>query len=350
MTTQIDLKTIKTSRLNISYYSAGDQTKRLIILIHGNVSSKLFWENTIKDLAQNYWVLAPDLRGYGDSENLPIDATQGLKEWSDDIKSFVEALQIDKQINFVGWSLGGGIVMQYAIDYSEDLDSLILVNPISPFGFGGTKDEIGTQCYPSYSGSGGGTANPEFIELLRNRDKGENSPNSPRNVLNNFYFKPSFKASKEQEELFIDSMLSTRIGDDFYPGTFQLSADWPGIAPGATGINNAMSPKYMNLSPIVDINNKIPILWIRGENDLIVSDQSFFDFGFLGEQGYVPDWPGIEKYPPQPMVSQTRYVLEKYQDNGGVYEEFVIEDSGHSPFIEKPDIFHEKIRSFLKDK
>ncbi len=82
---------------------------------------------------------------------------------------------------------------------------------------------------------------------------------------------------------------------------------------------------------------------------MIVSDQSFFDIGFLGKSGFVPGWPGDDIYPPQPMVSQTRYVLEKYKEKGGRYEEFVVMDAGHSPHIEKPGIFQEKLRSFLKD-
>jgi hypothetical protein len=46
---------------------------------------------------------------------------------------------------------------------------------------------------------------------------------------------------------------------------------------------------------------------------MIVSDNSFFDFGTLGKLGYVPGWPGEEVYPPQPMVGQTRSMLENTQ-------------------------------------
>lgn len=343
----IELNSIATSRLKVSFLSAGNPQKQPIVLIHGNVSSNLFWDETIKSLSKDYWVIAPDLRGYGETEALPIDATRGVRDWSDDLKSFVEALEIKIPFHLVGWSLGGGIVMQYAIDHSIDLASLILINPVSPFGFGGTKDIYGTPNYDNFAGSGGGTANPEFVQLLKNGDRSEDSQKSPRNVMNQLYFKPPFRVAGEREDIFVTAMLSMRIGENFYPGSFSTCEEWPGVMPGETGINNTISPKYLNLSSISDIAKKKPILWIRGENDAIVSDQSFSDFGYLGQLGYVEGWPGEDIYLAQPMVSQTRYVLDEYQKQGGTYEEFIVEDAGHSPHIEKPEIVQEKMRRFL---
>ncbi|GAX90006.1 alpha/beta hydrolase [Effusibacillus lacus] len=344
----VERKLISTERLGVSYLTGGNPENQPLLLVHGNVSSNLFWDETIQTLSRNYWVLAPDLRGYGETESKPIDATRGVRDWSDDLKSFVEALNIRTPIHMIGWSLGGGIVMQYAIDHSPDVKSLVLINPISPFGFGGTKDVTGTPCYSNFAGSGGGTANPQFVDLLKTGDRGSEHPNSPRNVLNQFYFKPPFRVSSEREEQFVSSMLKTKIGKGFYPGGFETCEEWPGVAPGENGINNAMSPKYLNLSSFAEIGTKCPVLWIRGANDLIVSDQSFFDFGYLGSLGYVPDWPGDQVYPPQPMVSQTRHVLEQYQLNGGKFEEFVMEETGHSPQIENHEMFSDKVLSFLQ--
>jgi len=340
-------KTVTTGRLTISYLEAGDPNNQPLLLIHGNISSNLFWPDTMQALADKYWVIAPDLRGYGKTEAKPIDATRGVRDWSDDLLSLVETLQIVRPIHLAGWSLGGGIIMQYALDNPGKVASLILINPISPYGFGGTKDVLGTPCNASYSGSGGGGVNPELIKLLQERYRGSDNPNSPRNVLNTLYFKPPFRVSPELEEVFLDSMFSTRIGEDFYPGDFTACEEWPGVAPGVKGINNAFSPKYMNTSAIADLNPKVPILWIRGSHDAIVADQTLLCFGYLGKYGFVPGWPGEEAYPPQPMVSQTRYVLDKYRENGGMYEEFVVEDAGHSPHIEKSEIVRNKIRSFL---
>lgn len=82
------------------------------------------------------------------------------------------------------------------------------------------------------------------------------------------------------------------------------------------------------------------ILWVRGSHDLVVSDTAFSDPGFLGMSGFIPGWPGLAVYPPQPMVSQTRAVLERYAAAGGCFREHVIQDTGHSPYLEKPDEFN----------
>ncbi|MFO2551057.1 alpha/beta hydrolase [Alicyclobacillus cycloheptanicus] len=208
-----------------------------------------------------------------------------------------------------GWSMGGGIAMQYSILHPTNVSGLILISPLPPYGFGGTRDADGTPCWPDFAGSGGGTVNPEFIARIQQQDRSSDDANSPRNVMNQFYFLPPFRVSPDVEEMFVDSMLSTKIGDGFYPGGSIPSPNWPGTAPGLDGVANAMSPKYVNLSGLAQVYPHFPVLWIRGDADQIVSDQSIFDLGTLGKLGLVPGWPGEEVYPPQPMVTQMRTVL-----------------------------------------
>jgi hypothetical protein len=86
---------------------------------------------------------------------------------------------------------------------------------------------------------------------------------------------------------------------------------------------------------------------VRGDSDQIVGDNSLFDLGTLGQLNLVPGWPGAEVYPPQPMLGQTRKVLESYQSRGGSYKEVVIADAGHSPYIEKPDEFMQDFLVFI---
>ena len=109
-----------------------------------------------------------------------------------------------------------------------------------------------------------------------------------------------------------------------------------------------MAPNYCNLSAFADIEPETPVLWVRGADDQIVSDTSFFDFGFLGQLGAVPGWPGADIFPPQPMVSQTREVLDRYRANGGQYQELLIADCGHSPHIEKPEEFNSALLKHIQ--
>jgi pimeloyl-ACP methyl ester carboxylesterase len=328
--------TISTDRLSIAYLEAG-AGRVPVVLVHGNCSSSSFFQEFMLELAATgrYHIYAPDMRGYGDSDMLPVDATRGMGDYSDDLNGFAQALQLSP-FHLLGWSLGGNIVMQYAIDYPGNLRSLTLESPGSPFGFGGTKDVTGTPTWEDFAGSGGGTANPEFVKLLAQGDRGD-SQVSPRATMNVFYLKPTFKLDPEREERYLTALLTTRVSDGNYPGDMTPSSNWPNVAPGTLGVNNALSPKYLNQANFASISQKPPVLWMHGSDDQIVSDTSFFDFGYLGQLGFVPGWPGAEVYPPQPMKSQVRYVLDNYRANGGDYQESELPNCGHSPHIEKQD-------------
>ena len=176
------------------------------------------------------------------------------------------------------------------------------------------------------AGSGGGAANPEFVERLRAGDRGDESPLSPRNVLLAHYVHPPHVPP--ELDILVESMLSTRVGDDHYPGTTTTTSSWPGIAPGDQGVLNTLAAGRFRIDGLAAVQPKPPILWIRGAHDVIISDTSLYDLAFLGSIGAVPGWPGADTWPPQPMLAQTRHVLDEYAAAGGTYREVVIEDAG----------------------
>lgn len=342
----ISSQMVQTSRLKMHVLTAGSPENPPLVFIHGNASSATFFEALMLALADSYYAIAPDLRGYGDTEDLLIDATRGARDWSDDLFALYEALGIEKA-PILGWSLGAGAVMQFALDHPERVTALILESPVSPYGFGGTKDVNGTPCYADFAGSGGGTVNPDFVKRLHAQDRSDEDPNSPRNVMNTFFYKPPFRAAREED--YLSAVLTEKLGEDRYPGDLTPSENWPNVAPGTKGPINALTPAYFNTSGLVDLADKPPVLWVRGDADQIVADMSFFDFGTLGQLDLVPGWPGAEVFPPQPMVSQTRAVLERYQANNGRYQETILTDCGYSPHIEKPAEFEAVLRSFLAE-
>ncbi len=343
---------VDTPRLRTHLLTGGADGGAPIFFVHGNASSSRFFEETLAALPKEgrYRGVALDLRGFGESETKPVDATRGVADFSDDLYALANALGLgDQMLHLVGWSVGSGVILRYALDHADGVASLVLINPLSPYGFGGTKDVSGAPCWPDYAGSGGGLTSPEFVQRLKEGDRGDKDLNSPRNVMNGIYFKPPFKASKEREEILLSAMLATKLGEGNYPGEVTASKNWPHMAPGAKGTNNAISPKYCDLSGVARIDPKPPVLWIRGADDTFVSDSSLLDFGYLGQLGAAPEWPGNEVYPPQPMVSQTRAVLEAYVQNGGRYREAVIEDCGHSPHVEKPEEFRQALFGFIEE-
>ena len=334
----ISARLITTPRLTMHALFSGPEEGVPVLFVHGNASSATFWEETMLALPDGFRGIAPDLRGYGETEDRRIDATRGCGDWVDDLCSFVQVLGLER-FHVVGHSMGGTILFSLLPAAGPSIASLTLVAPGSPYGFGGTKDLAGTPCYDDFAGSGGGIVNPEFARLLGAGYRGDDNQAAPRVVMNSFYWKPPFRPAREEELL--SSMLSEKVGPDKYPGDFVASPHWPGVAPGVWGPVNALSPKYVgdSVERFVTCAHKPPILWVRGADDQIVADNSLFEFGTLGKLGIVPGWPGDDVFPPQPMVGQTRAVLERYQANGGRYAEHVFADCGHTPYIEKPDQF-----------
>ncbi len=337
---------IQTSRLNTHVLTSGPDDGAPVVFLHGNFSAATYWEETMLALPAGLRGIAPDLRGYGWTEDKLVDATRGMGDWVDDLAALFEALSIDRA-HLVGWSLGGGVVFRFIADHPDSVLSATLIAPVSPYGFGGTRDNDGAPCYDDFAGSGGGTVNPEFVKRIMDGDRGTDDPNSPRNVINSFYFKAPFQAAREED--FLTAALAEKMGDQRYPGDMTPSENWPNVAPGVWGPINAGSPKYVagDVAALIAVQPKPPILWVRGSDDLIVGDLSFFDFGALGKLGYVPGWPGEDVYPPQPMVSQTRAVLDQYAAHSGQYRELVIQDTGHGPHIEKPAEFNDAFHALV---
>jgi pimeloyl-ACP methyl ester carboxylesterase len=86
---------------------------------------------------------------------------------------------------------------------------------------------------------------------------------------------------------------------------------------------------------------------VHGTLDAIVGDATLFDFAQLGKLGLVPGWPGAEECPPQPMIAQTRAVLDRYAGAGGSFTEVLLDGCGHSPHIERPAEFRDALLALI---
>lgn len=324
---------------------SGDPAGEVLLFVHGNLSSADYFASFMLSMPPRFRCLAVDLRGYGGSEDIPIDATRGARDWADDLQALLGELGIPRA-HLIGWSMGGAAVLQFALDYVERVCSVCLLAPVSPYGFGGTRDVTGTPCYADYAGSGGGLVNPEFVQRLEAGDLSTASDQSPRMVIRSLFVRPPFQLPEEDK--LVKASLRQKLGEDRYPGDAQSSQNWPYLSPGRWGPLNAMSGRYLDLSGLIELKPKPPVLWIRGEEDRVISDNSESDPAVLGARGVLPQWPGYTVYPPQPMVAQTRTFLNKYRENGGVYREMVLPDTGHSPFLERPtEVRAELLQSIL---
>jgi pimeloyl-ACP methyl ester carboxylesterase len=104
-----------------------------LVLIHGITSSSRTWRSVIGGLAETHTVLAPDLLGHGRSGKPRGDYSLGA--YASGIRDLTSLLGIDRA-TVVGHSLGGGIAMQFAYQFPDRLERLVLVDS------GGLGDEV----------------------------------------------------------------------------------------------------------------------------------------------------------------------------------------------------------------
>ena len=97
-----------------------------LLLLHGLGCDHTTWEPVIDSLARRYTVIAPDLLGHGQSDKPRADYTLG--GYANGMRDLLTVLGIDK-VTVVGHSFGGGVAMQFAYQFPERTERLILVAP-----------------------------------------------------------------------------------------------------------------------------------------------------------------------------------------------------------------------------
>ena len=339
---------VDTTRLRTHYLEAGEPDAAPVVFLHGNIASSLFWDETLAALPATFRGIAYDMRGFGGTEPGPIDATRGMGDFVDDLTALLDALSIATPVHVVGWSTGGLVAMCFAADHPARVASLTLVDSVSPYGFGGTRDLVGTPVNDDFSGTGAGIVPPEVVERISAGDTSADSDMSPRVFMNNFYWKQGFTVDSAREDAFVAELLKSVVGEETFPGDVATSEHWPGFAPGRTGVNNALSGRYASAVHLRDVDPRPPVLWIHGTDDLVVSDTSLYDVGHLGALGVIPEWPGADTYPAQPMVSQVRTFFQDYTARGGTFRDVEIEGAGHGPHIDHAPQFQQELFTFLE--
>ena len=108
----------------IAYRLAGDEGPTLLC-IHGITQDSTTWEHVGPALAGVARVIAVDLPGHGDSDNPPGDHSLGA--YASTCRDLLFALG-DTSATIVGHSLGGGVALQFAYQFPELVDRLVLLD------------------------------------------------------------------------------------------------------------------------------------------------------------------------------------------------------------------------------
>lgn len=108
-----------------AYYMMGQRNGRPVLLLHGMSTSGDSFREALYALAGDQWLIAPDIPGFGYSDNTSPYTVPHLVEW---LAAFVEVLQLPPAM-LVGHSFGGTLAAAYALSYPQDVTQLLLVAP-----------------------------------------------------------------------------------------------------------------------------------------------------------------------------------------------------------------------------
>lgn len=273
---------------------AGEKT---LLLVHGNMTSSQHYDILLEALPKDIKVYAIDLRGFGGSSYRT--RVNHLKDFSDDIKLFVDALKI-KNFSIAGWSTGGGIAMQYIIDHPKDVDKLVLI------------ESVGISGYPIFRKDDAGQ--PIIGDFLTTKEELENDAvqvmpilnaykNKDKNTLKaiwNMLIYTTKQPDEKQYDIYLDDMLTQRnlVDVDYALMYFNISSSHNGVIEGSGKVHDI----------------KKPTLVFQGKNDLVV---------------------------PQMMGDG---IYEALKDHAT----YIQHDGGHSPLIDDLNMLTNHIVDFIK--
>lgn len=131
-------------RLKLHYTEWGEHDAPLLILVHGGRDHGRNWDWVAKDLCADWRIIAPDLRGHGDSQWC-CSGTYTYDAYLFDLLTLIEHLEID-QATIIGHSLGGNIALRFAAAFPERMHRLVCIE-----GLGTSPRDVARTYQPPYS-------------------------------------------------------------------------------------------------------------------------------------------------------------------------------------------------------
>ena len=96
-----------------------------LLLLHGLACDHTTWEPVVEALSRRYTVIAPDMLGHGLSDKPRADYSVG--GYANGMRDLLTVLGIDK-VTVIGHSFGGGVAMQFAYQFPERTERMMLVS------------------------------------------------------------------------------------------------------------------------------------------------------------------------------------------------------------------------------
>ena len=276
-----ELKTLVLSNgETIAYREAGKGSKT-VVLVHGNMSSSVHFQTTMEALENEYKVYAVDMRGFGDSSY--NNELNSLRDFSEDIQLWVKALDL-KDFNILGWSTGGGVVLELAADMPERVKKVFLL------------DSVGIKGYPMFKKDEKGQA--ILTQLITTKEEIKVDPVQVLPILTGYATRNkdllkmiwnaviynTVQPNEEDYDAYLEAMLKQRnlVDVDYSLVHFNMTSDTNLIG---------MGSGRMALV-------KAPIVILHGKNDYVVPfNQAEEMKQYFGEQAVLIPFEGGHSLP-----------------------------------------------------
>ncbi len=119
-------------RVRLHYVDWGSPDRPLLLLVHGGRDHARSWDWVAQRLRETHHVVAPDLRGHGDSA-WAIGSSYALSDFAFDLAQLVEAVAgPERPVTIVGHSLGGAVSLLYAGTFPERVERLVAIEGLGP--------------------------------------------------------------------------------------------------------------------------------------------------------------------------------------------------------------------------
>ena len=117
-------------RLKLHYVGWGNPGRPLLVLVHGGRDHCRNWDWVALDLRDHFHIIAPDLRGHGDSD-WAVGGNYSMIDYVLDLTQLMRAVT-SEPATLIGHSLGGSIVLQYSGVYPSSVKQVVSIEGMGP--------------------------------------------------------------------------------------------------------------------------------------------------------------------------------------------------------------------------
>jgi pimeloyl-ACP methyl ester carboxylesterase len=128
-------KFFKINQLKTQVHFWGDSSKPKIFFLHGWFDCGASFHFICEKLAEKYYCIAPDLRGFGKTEHTSNPLGYFFFEYLADIKDLLNLLAPDETVRLIGHSMGGNIAGLFGGVFPEQISHLVSLEGLGPAGF-----------------------------------------------------------------------------------------------------------------------------------------------------------------------------------------------------------------------